>query len=694
MNIFLSSGLITAIFTFLLGIFVLLKGRWRINLYKIFALYSFNIALWSFSVWQHSPSLDKKTVLFWNKILHVGSVFIPVLFVHFIFIYLKRLPKERWKISLIYLIGILFVILNLSGSTLFTKDIGYTSQYSYNIPGPLYLLFFFFFIFCVVYGIYLLINKYKEVSFSQRNQIRYFLLGTIIGYAGGLDNFLITVNWKVPLLYPYGAYGIIIYVLIIAYAIIAHRLMDIEIFIKKTTLIVAGGIIPLVIFYFGIIFAQDYLKRIFHHNWWVIPTVIGSILLFLAVKVINYALTLKEKELKQYQETLHRLLGKLSEASLLKEAFVYIPYHITRITNIKYAALGFIEEDDLDTRYRIKGVSDLAGAGARRRLKNYVLASGNPLIRQLKDGKIVKYTESDDAARKEMTHLGADIIFPCISNYQLLGFLVLGKKPAGYAESDINMFSELSRQASVYFDKLINYENNLKMLDTFKEESLKEIDAKDNYTYWHTKRVASYALMTAKDKEVYALLRRIPTGLWGLKMAAELHDIGKKHIPDEILKKKTKLTDDEYRIMQTHPEKALEVIYKFSPYLKKDIILGIIQHHESYNGTGYPKNLKDGEIHIYGRIIKVVDVFDALTTNRPYRHPLSLEEAVKLLIEGKGKDFDPLIVEAFLRQLCGKRIKDMSQRDENGNYVPREVVITQDWIEKMLKRSNVQTLQR
>ena len=137
-----------------------------------------------------------------------------------------------------------------------------------------------------------------------------------------------------------------------------------------------------------------------------------------------------------------------------------------------------------------------------------------------------------------------------------------------------------------------------------------------------------------------------------------MHDIGKIGIPDDILLKRGRLTPEEFRIIQTHSTIGYEIL-KDSPskYLQVGAIIAY-GHHEKYDGNGYPQGLCGEDIPLQARIVAVADVFDALTTVRPYKQAWEVEEAVAYINEQKGRHFDPRCAEAFLDQLvCVREIQ-------------------------------------
>jgi two-component system response regulator RpfG len=135
-----------------------------------------------------------------------------------------------------------------------------------------------------------------------------------------------------------------------------------------------------------------------------------------------------------------------------------------------------------------------------------------------------------------------------------------------------------------------------------------------------------------------------------LKVSSTMHDIGKIGIPDYILLKEGPLDNEEFEIMKRHPQIGYEILKDSpSPYIQMGAIIAL-HHHEKYDGTGYPGGLQGDEISIEARIATVADVFDALTTKRPYKDAWSVEDAFEYLENEKGKHFDPLCVDAFFNQ--------------------------------------------
>lgn len=165
--------------------------------------------------------------------------------------------------------------------------------------------------------------------------------------------------------------------------------------------------------------------------------------------------------------------------------------------------------------------------------------------------------------------------------------------------------------------------------------------AKDIVTCKHSLRVSEYALMIGRE------LKLSREELTRLEVGALLHDIGKIGIPDQILKKPGPLTDDEFKIMKKHSLMSAEIISKIKQL--QDVVPIVKHHQERVDGLGYPDGLRGEHIPLLARIAYVADAFDAMTSDRPYRKRLSEKRAFEELERYCGKQFDSVVVKAFMK---------------------------------------------
>lgn len=169
------------------------------------------------------------------------------------------------------------------------------------------------------------------------------------------------------------------------------------------------------------------------------------------------------------------------------------------------------------------------------------------------------------------------------------------------------------------------------------------VEAKDPYTNGHSMRVGDYACKLAEK------LGLSPKKVENLRIAAILHDIGKIGVDESILNKPGRLTVEEFDKIKQHPEIGVKII-KDIDFLK-DAAAIILSHHERYDGAGYPEGRKNEDIIIEAQILSIADVFDALTSERPYRNAMTVKEALDIIEKGKGTQFDSKLADTFIKMI-------------------------------------------
>ena len=191
------------------------------------------------------------------------------------------------------------------------------------------------------------------------------------------------------------------------------------------------------------------------------------------------------------------------------------------------------------------------------------------------------------------------------------------------------------------------------------------LEIRDFYTRGHSNRVADYALSCSEEIGLKKDEREF------VQMSAHLHDIGKVGIPDNILKKEEKLTEEEYLIIKKHSELGYRILKNINGFDRFAVV--VKHHHERWDGTGYPDRLKGEEIPLISRILSVADSFDAITSNRVYRNGLSIEYGVNELLKNSWKQFDGDVVNAFIKAIKKGKIfigeKKDNQRINNINAI-------------------------
>ena len=202
------------------------------------------------------------------------------------------------------------------------------------------------------------------------------------------------------------------------------------------------------------------------------------------------------------------------------------------------------------------------------------------------------------------------------------------------AISQMNLIKEINTELKDTYDKL--EKAYLESIETLRFT----VEAKDNYTRGHSDRVSEYSVLLGQK------LNLSPEDLNTLKIGGLFHDIGKIGVPDSILLKTSKLTDDEYSEIKNHPTIGAHILSTASIF--QNVVPIVKHHHERFDGNGYPSKLKGLDIPYLARIAAVADTFDAMTSRRTYRDSLSLDIVKSELERCKGTQFDPNCVDAFL----------------------------------------------
>ncbi|MGY4707711.1 HD domain-containing phosphohydrolase [Candidatus Bipolaricaulota sp. J31] len=280
-----------------------------------------------------------------------------------------------------------------------------------------------------------------------------------------------------------------------------------------------------------------------------------------------------------------------------------------------------------------------------RALASRVTRERRPIYVELSPPVQMPSPLSEIALREGFTSLH---VAPMISKQRLLGVLeVFHREPPHPPEEWTDFLEALAAQAAIAVENasLLSdlQRTNLELRIAY-EATLRSwgqlLELRDRETKGHTERVVELTMKLARELGVRG------EELMYMRWGALLHDIGKLGVPDSIMFKPGKLTEEEWEVMRRHPIYAYEVLSGIE-FLRPALEIPYC-HHERWDGTGYPRGLRGEEIPLSARIFAVVDAWDAMRSERPYRGPLSREEALREIREGAGSQFDPRVVRAFL----------------------------------------------
>lgn len=250
---YIITGLLNAVASTFFGFFVFLLDKKKL-LNRTFAWYCFTTAIWSWAYCFWPIATDKESTLFWFRILHVGAILIPSAYLHFILVFLNKDKQQKKLIIASYLISVFFLLFDFS--KLFIQGMEPKFSFPYwGIPGPLYHIFLVFFFACMIYCWVLLFTSMKNLSGVTQMQAKYIFAGTVIGTLGGSTNYLMWYNIPVP---PYGNGLGLIFILLVAIAVIRYHLFEIRLII--TELLV--GIMAIVLLVLPFLMPSIFLKVI------------------------------------------------------------------------------------------------------------------------------------------------------------------------------------------------------------------------------------------------------------------------------------------------------------------------------------------------------------------------------------------------------------------------------------------------
>ena len=378
----------------------------------------------------------------------------------------------------------------------------------------------------------------------------------------------------------------------------------------------------------------------------IIAPIIDRITSFKEPKFEGPASVLEKKIL--YENELDSLLKFDQEISTLfkmEDIARCVVVNIVNILNIEKCAILLLDEEtkELRVQYSVGIAEDLANDTKIKKgesISGRVMESGEHLL--------INNIEKDSwfkTHNKEAYYQGSLLSMPLSIKGKVAGVINVNNKKTGdsFGEDDVRILKSMSIQTSIAIQNANSYneiqEGYLSTILALAEA----LDARDPYTYRHSANVTKYSVAIAKEMKLSDL------EVENIRRGGLLHDLGKIGIKDEILNKPAKLTDEEFTQIKTHPAKGEEIL-KSLPFLK-DVVRLIRHHHERPNGTGYPDNLPGYKIEIGAKILAVADAFDTMTSDRPYRKSIGLKKAVEELKRCSGSQFEPSIIEAFLKIL-------------------------------------------
>jgi response regulator RpfG family c-di-GMP phosphodiesterase len=372
----------------------------------------------------------------------------------------------------------------------------------------------------------------------------------------------------------------------------------------------------------------------------------------------------REKQvLKRLQETnnahlwesqVNALVAELSKAILTEMPFEDISsLAIKRAKTLTNSSIGFMGYINPQDGSFVAGSQTAGGNNGGKggktpefddlnKLGHWLLENPEPII----------VNNPNEAPENLGIHLGSGSVrrflsAPAIAGGSLLGLVVLGDAEDDYTRKELMLVERLANFYAIAIQKSRSDQelrHSIDKLRTTMEEIIEAmalaVETRDPYTAGHQRRVVSLACAIAREMEIPSEQTE------AVRLAGIIHDLGKIHIPAEILSKPGRLTEIEFAMMKTHPQASYNILKTIDfPWPIAEIVL---QHHERINGSGYPKGLAGKDILLEARILAVADVVEAMSSHRPYRPALGMEAALDEISRNKGTLYDPTVVTACL----------------------------------------------
>ncbi|MGB9767600.1 MAG: HD domain-containing phosphohydrolase [Dictyoglomus turgidum] len=368
-------------------------------------------------------------------------------------------------------------------------------------------------------------------------------------------------------------------------------------------------------------------------------------LIFLYSRLLSYEIKRTRKKLEDSVERFWSFFMGISEMSnltLKDEEFLrkVLEVVIELVPKAMYGSIFLKEENNLKL---------IATIGHEKSLEGLILDEGNyigsekPIVVK----ELLKIERRNEKLRETLLKYSKPIkeslIVPLKWNNNLWGYFCLDipeDSKENFDEFDIELIEKFTNTISIFYF----FRSYLKEREIYLTKLItvlvKTLEYYDRYTQGHSERVARYAVKIAEriglDRE------RIKRVYW----ASLVHDIGKIYIPQNLLNKNGRFTEDEYEFVKIHPVKSEEILSQVEEL--KDLGKIVRHHHERWDGKGYPDGLSGENIPLESRIIAVADAFEAMTAERPYKRALSLKEAIQEIEKNKGTQFDPFLAEIMI----------------------------------------------
>ena len=619
----------------------------RTRLKEIFSLYLSSMLLWSISAFLILSGLG--IVFPWFKLMSASQIIVMLFF--FFFVQALFGLRRKWR-SLAIIYGFLAIpVTILTNLVIQSASLDQTGTIQYKL-GPLFFLVatpgYALFIVCVrdlVRGI----NRTHDVN--QQNMIRYLLIGFAISVLGTLTD--LTPLGK----YPIDIAANCVTAILIAYTIMRHKLLDIQVVIRIGLLYSITTAIFSAIYFVCISLLLNAFQLLTGKTVFVVSVFIGILSALLLSPLRNLAQSWIDRIFYRNKYNANLMLQRLSRTTTtlldIDKISHLILSEVSNTLHIEHGAILIKQGEREDYQVIAEDTEKQhfpTGFRADHPIVIWMTRQNQPLSNQnIILDPIFKSLWKEE--REELEQFNAELFLPLNSKGELIGILALGKKKSSqpFTQDEQMVFSTLANQTAVAVENARLYDELSSSFVQSVTALANAIDIRDTYTITHSQQIANWSAKTARQ------LGCTPDEVNEIYLGGMLHDIGKIGIPDSILQKPAKLNEEEWKIVRTHPTLGAELI---SPIRKLANVAPMIENsHERYDGLGYPHGKKGTDIPLGARIISVVDSYSAMRDTRPYKKPYNIARIIEELKQNSGKMYDPMVVDAFLKVIQSEEIE-------------------------------------
>ncbi|OGZ17855.1 MAG: hypothetical protein A2V72_00765 [Candidatus Nealsonbacteria bacterium RBG_13_37_56] len=527
MNLFAISGLLIGVTGLVEALIMFLKGRRKAQ--YLWGIFCFSVMLWGLGSYKIAIATEPSQAILWWRIAYSGVIFIPVFLIHFLYEFLEI--RSKLVPGIFYILGIFFLVTNhING--LFIREVKFIfNQFYYlSFPPILYILFVVIFLIAVIYTLFRLWRAYMIERGIKRIQLRYLFISLFIGFSGGATSFLPV--FKIYL-YPFLNITVALGILIVAYAILRYRLMDIRIIVRKMVIYIGMAGLVYGAFYLVAWLYNIFLGSVFSPKGYIIGLAIAPVFVGVFVLVDKWLKHFANKylffSLYNYQGTISELTSKLNYDIDLDKIINSIVNTIKRTMQLDKAGVLLIKRENNKIYYKISkviGFNEENGISLVQDnfLTRYLQKIRKPLVKEemallAKDSKKVGERKSFSQLSQNMEKIEASLCLPLISRNELMGIIVLGSKVSGdaYSEEDLNLLDILSKQAAIAIQNARLYKEVQEFNKTLQQkvdEQTKEI--RKAYEVEKKAHEELKRLDRAKDQFVLATQHHLRTPVTGM----------------------------------------------------------------------------------------------------------------------------------------------------------------------------------